>query len=193
LPIGFNPHRGWSFLTLAVAIMASYGAVELASTLKKHNVEKIIFYSLIVAGILYTSAYHKYNVNTAIWPTHYFSSESDIPGYMWLENLPDNTPVTSLCRGDEKVIGMNMYSTKPWDTEQRDFQGLALNATLDKIYDFVTKKGYQYVVIDSSCVEAFGINKTNDFLTEASKSSRLELVYPNQKDQPMSTFIFKLL
>jgi hypothetical protein len=192
LPFGFNPHRGWSFFTFAVAIIAAYGATELAATLKKRNVEKIIVFGAVVIAVFFTSGLHKYYVNTSMWPTHYFSSQSDIPGYMWLENLPDNTRVTSLCRDDEKAIGMDMMSTKQWDPSQREFLKISLNKTAEEIYEFVKEKGYEYAIIDSSCVERFGINITNDRFQEMMGTGKFAVVYPTQP-QDSSAFVIRVL
>ena len=193
LPIGFNPHRGWSFLAFAVALIAAYGASELADTLKRFKLDKVVFFLAVTIAVLLTSGQHKYNVNTAMWPTHYFSSMTDIQGYMWLESLPDNTPVTSLCRHDEKVIGMDMYSTKQWEPGQRHFADVALNNTIAEIHDYLGSKGYHYMILDSSCIEKFGINKTNQRLQEFVGSPKFGLVYPYSQEQQETTFIFKLL
>ncbi|MFH0979288.1 MAG: hypothetical protein V1837_08395 [Candidatus Woesearchaeota archaeon] len=190
LPVNINPHRGWSFLAIAVAIFACYGTWQLLSMLKQ-PVLRIGAMSVIVALILFTSGYPKYTVNTAMWPTHYFASFSDVPGYMWLENLPDNTMVTSLCRTwDEKEIGMDMYSTKGWDPQQIDFANIALNKSVTEIHDFIAARNYDYMIIDSTCVDKFGINKTNDALHELLQTNTFSLVYPQTQEEAASTFIF---
>ncbi|MFH1511078.1 MAG: DUF6541 family protein [Candidatus Woesearchaeota archaeon] len=203
LPISINNHRAWSFLAIAVALFASYGMWQIAGLLRSllkslrmnEGLARLASLALIVAvvlAVIVTSWYPKYLVNTSIWPTHYFASPTDIEGYMWLENLPDNTMVTSLCRPDEKAIGMDMASTKPWDPEQRDYQQTVLNKSVHDIHLFLSGKGYDYMILDSSCVEYLGLNATNNLLTEMVSSDNYRLIYPFQQDQQSTTFIFQL-
>jgi hypothetical protein len=192
LPISINNHRAWSFLAIAVALFVSYGMWQILALFKKNSVARIGVISIAVVLIAVTSFYPKYVVNTVPWPTHYFASMSDIPGYMWLVNLHDNTPVTSLCMPDAKVIGMDKYSSKMWDLEQYHYMDVALNQSVNDIHAYLRGKGYQYVVFDTSCVGRFGINRTNDMLQQFVQSNNFQLIYPTSQEQMTSTFIFQI-
>jgi hypothetical protein len=191
LPFNINPHRGWSFFAIGAALIATYGAWQLLNLLKDARV-RVLGAGVLVALVVFTAAYPKYVVNTSMWPTHYFASYTDIPGYMWLENLPDGTPVTSLCRADEKVIGMDKWSTKMWDGSQLEFQKTSLNHSVDEIYTYEKSKQYDYMILDSSCVQRFGINLTSQRLSEMVNDRRLQLVYPTSQEEPLTTFIFRI-
>jgi len=175
LPIGFNPHRGWSFLAFTVALMCGYAIMGLAQILSKIKIDKVITISLIVIAIFMTSALHKYNVNTVLWPTHISGDPEVINGYMSLAQLPVDTRVIALCRewGYVPIIGMNMYSDAAWDKNQRDFQRTALNHTSSEIYDFLKSYNYEYATIDDTCIGIFGVNKTNDLAMQMANSGKM--------------------
>jgi len=178
LPIAFNPHRGWSFLAIAVAIVAAQGMYMILTSrvVTKENAALVVALILVVA-LAYSSGYPKYRINTVPWPTHYFTSVEEVQGYMWLVNLPKNSRVTSLCKDDHKVIGMDMVSTAQWDPQMLEFKKQFMNYTGEQIYSVLKGKGYEYTIFDGSCTTSFGVDEANKKLDEIGQTRMFSLVH----------------
>ncbi|MBU0768759.1 MAG: hypothetical protein KJ687_06690, partial [Proteobacteria bacterium] len=60
-----TPHRMWAFFSIPVAILASEGFLSVLSLLRKNKGAALVVGVVLVAGILFTSGYPKYVVQTS--------------------------------------------------------------------------------------------------------------------------------
>ena len=172
------PHRFWVFLAIPVAILSGYGVVKLLEwTEKNRKGMETILKVVIVAALLYTSAYPKAVVQTAQWPPGAtWASDTQLAGYINLENnLPANTAVFSFCMNDEFAEGVDLAGY-PWVEEVNDYKIQSINDSVDGNYAFLKKYGYEYAVIDQSCLKTLSANQVNAKLTALSTDSRFTLV-----------------
>ena len=193
LPVGLVAFRFWMLFAIPVSILASEGLEFLIKIARKIKISSSIVVIIVVIGILLTSGYQKYAVNTAIWPFQDFSSMEEMQSYLWLKNLPIDTKVLPLCFGDFSVIGLDKLSYR-WEPAVRNFKDEAINKTPEQIHSFLRRWGYEYIVIDAHCIEKFGQNETNIKLQEIATSPLyFQLAYPTQEAQPRGAFIFKVI
>lgn len=175
LPVKLVPHRFWVFLAIPVAILAGYGAVRALEYVEKNRrALETVAKVLIVALLLYTSAYPKAVVETSAWPPGAkWVSEQHIAGYVGLKALPPNTPVFNFCMGEQFADGMDKAGYA-WVKEVADYKYAAINDSTDANYAFLKKYGYKYAIIDQSCmkgVDAESIRRKIDGLTSDARFS----------------------
>jgi hypothetical protein len=192
LPYQFFTFRFWAFLAIPVCILASEGLEFLIKISKKIKISSSIVAIVIVIGVLLTSGYQKYSVNTAMWPFQDFKSMDEMHSYLWLKNLPVDTLVMPLCFRDFSVIGMDKLSYR-WEPEIREFKDSFINKTPEQIHSFMEKWKYEYFIIDAHCIDKFGQNKTDEKLREIAVSPLyFQPAYPTSENQPKGAFIFKV-
>ncbi len=192
LPVGLYAFRFWMLFAIPVSILASLGLEFLIQISKKIKISSSIIVIIIIIGILMTSGYQRYKVNTAIWPFQDFTSMDEMQGYLWLKNLPVNTKVLPLCFRDFSVIGLDKMSYR-WEPAIREFKDASINKTTGQMHTFLKRWGYEYIVIDAHCIKKFGENETNAKLQEIASSPYFQIVYPTQETQPKGAFIFKVV
>lgn len=170
LPVGLYAFRFWMLLAIPVSILASYGTFKITALFKRYKPVIFIIFVILIAGILLTSAYQKYTVNTVQWsPGQAFVSSDELVGYLWLkENLPIDTKVYSACQPTQSII-TGMDKMPVFDVDVFSYNARFINESTDNIRIWMNKKGYEYFVIDGYCVNYFGINKTNSKLNELTK------------------------
>jgi len=181
LPIKLFPHRFWVFLAIPVALLCAEGLSIIYNSLKSR---KQILYPIMVIifiGLITTSAYPKYIVETSQWPPGQgWSSYEELSGYQWMaQNLPKNTPVFNICYDEEKVIGFDMYAP-PLDIEIDTFRRGFENRSTEEIYTtlnkIIEKKKFEYMIIDITCSRSMG-NKTNELLMKISNSGEFNIIH----------------
>ncbi|MFH1126175.1 MAG: hypothetical protein V1703_03540, partial [Candidatus Altiarchaeota archaeon] len=152
LPVSVDPPRFLMFMTLPMAILVPKGVLMLAEILKKHVKPEWVIAILVIA-ILYTSAYPKYVVQTANWPSGVmWVNEEQIQGYVALKTqLPPDAKVFPMCMPDSSVIGVDKLSY-PWDWDVVDYRNKVLNASVVETHKFLREKGYEYVILDVACI-----------------------------------------
>ena len=162
-----SPFRAWMLLAIPVCILATEGAFFLMNFAKKLGVSKIVVLILIVTGVLFTSTYQKYTVNTAIWPPGgFWGSMEELQGYIWMkDNLPPNTKVFSFVRDAGPIIGMDKF-TCYWCEDMREFREIAVNESVSDINSFLKSRDYRYLIIGSRFAKKYGVNETNEKLNE---------------------------
>ncbi|MBU4493652.1 MAG: glycosyltransferase family 39 protein [Nanoarchaeota archaeon] len=192
LPVGLVAFRFWMLFAIPVSILASEGLESLIKIAKKIKISSSIVVIIIIVGILLTSGYQKYTVNTAIWPFQDFSSMDEMQSYLWLKGLPIDTKVLPLCLRDFSVIGMDKLSYR-WEPAIREFKDASINKTPEQMHTFLKRWGYEYIVIDAHCIKKFGENETNIKLGEIASSPYFQIAYPTQETQPRGAFIFKVV
>jgi len=161
MPIKLSPFRAWMLLAIPVSILAAEGSFFLAGFAGQNRLLKTGLFLLILLGIIFTSTYQKYTVNTAIWPPGAFwTSFDEVNGYVWLrDNIPPNTRVFTFVNNGP-VIGMDMY-TCHWCDDVRLFQEEGFNASADETYTWLKQKEYAYLAIDGQTAKKFGAEETN--------------------------------
>jgi len=193
LPVGLVAFRFWMLFAIPVSILASLGLEFLIKIAKKIKISSSLVVIVIIIGILSTSGYQKYTVNTAIWPFQDFSSMDEMQSYLWLKNIPIDTKVLPLCFNDFSVIGLDKMSYA-WEPSVIKFKDESINKTPEQIHSFLKKWSYEYIIIDAHCIEKFGQNETNAKLQEIATSPLyFQIAYPTQETQPKGAFIFKVV
>lgn len=143
LPIGLGAFRFWMLLAIPSSILASIGLGFLLSFVKKEL--RITLIIIIILGIIFTSGVQKFVVNTSVWPPGIgWSSWDELQGYLWLKNLPTNTKVFDF-GNDIFIIGLDKYSCS-WCPEQIGFKKGIMNKSVDSIYRWLKRYGYEYVI-----------------------------------------------
>ncbi|MBT4824996.1 hypothetical protein HN695_01965 [Candidatus Woesearchaeota archaeon] len=156
------PFRAWSFLAIPVAIISGFGYLALVKFGKKIKIPALIIFIVIIIGLLSTTAYQKYTVNTAYWPNQFFYSLDEVQPYLWLnDNVPANTLVTALCGDASKVMAYNMLD-KDWESDVREFKKDMILRSGGEIHSFLKSKGYEYLVVDIQCVRKYNESLANE-------------------------------
>lgn len=162
LPVSVDPPRFLMFMTLPLVVIVPKGVLMLTEMLGKYiKPEHLLL--LLAAAVLYTSAYPKYEVQTAIWPYGVmWMNVEHIRGYVNLKQwTPPDARVFPMCMSDSAVIGMDKLSYA-WDREVLDFREKILERTPLELHLFLKNKGYEYVLLDVSCINKCMKNGTEE-------------------------------
>jgi len=152
LPCKMMPHRFWVFLSIPVAIIGGIGLQFIIERLPQYStIIKIVF----IVGLLVGSLYPKFVVETTQWPPGTsWSSNEQISGYANLKQTTKDVYVYGMCSNPSMIIGMEMKGW-PWIWETRNYRNISITDTNDNNYNFLTKYGYRYLIIDSSCLTLY--------------------------------------
>ncbi len=168
LPIGLWAFRIWALVALATAIIISEGlwlTLELISKKFPSGATRTCIIAIVCLGIILTSGYQKYTINTATWtPGGAWTSMDEIQAYNWLkENLPPNTKVFPYSARDQNIMGFDMFSCK-WCPEVIEFRQKTLDYNASELHDFLKAEGYEYLMMDAMSAKYlkkyFGYNET---------------------------------
>ncbi len=188
LPVGLFAFRFWMILAIPVAIIAAEGFFALLGAVSMFRLDKAaattakaILIAIVVAGIFFTSARQKYDVNTACWPAGAFwggslvgepSSGCPVPSevvaYEWLRTLPTNTKVFTFSNPDQ-VLAYGAYSCG-WCSAEHGMKQRFSNVTAPELYDFMKSNSYEYVVIGGIEARGFGLNQTLRLINDVAAS-----------------------
>lgn len=154
MPFKMMPHRFWVFLAIPVAMLAGVGTVwtlEIVSARWKSL--SGIAMAVIAIGIIWSSAYPKYVVETSAWPPGAgWTSQEQVAGYTNLkEKLPANTKFFSFCGDENYANGIDKFGYG-WDNAVMGYKTASINDSLENNYRFLKQYGYEYMVIDTSCL-----------------------------------------
>jgi len=147
---------------------------------------------LLLTGLLLTSAYPKYIVQTSTWPFGVFwtSPQVEISGYTnMMSTLPKKTKVFSSCIGDATVLGFSMEST-PYDKEIHELRNNITTKSPEEIYPVLSEKEYKYLIIETSCAKIFGVNETINFVQNLLDNPRFT-IEPSMSNQN-GFFVFRI-
>lgn len=178
LPTKLFPHRFWAFLAIPVALCASYGYTALERY--AGNSKKVLLFFVLLL-VIYTSGIPKLTVQTSYWPPGVsFASQQELTGYVTMENsFPTNTKVFALCSPDRKVIGFDM-DAESYVEEYAAFKRSIEEKSADETHLFLLSRGYQYLTFDSSCVNKFGPEKTQELVNDYMNSGKYEVIFSNE-------------
>lgn len=159
LPFGLFAFRFWMLFAIPLSLLAAEGLWLLFSLFKKY---KFIIISIVIIGVLLTSAHQKYSVNTAMWPFGLgWQSYEEVMGYVQMqESLPVDTKVFAFTE-NYFVIGFDMF-TCIWCDEFKENEETLFNQTADYTLSWLRSQEYEYLVIDSRTARKYGINETNN-------------------------------
>ncbi len=170
LSIARGPFRMWLLLAIPVALIAAEGTFMLIGMLKKFKVPALIVLAVVVLGVLMTSGYQKYQLNTSIWPTSgaYSTPTEPVEYANWFSSIPFNTPVFLYAPRDKLVIGLG-GNTCAWCEDVIDFRADIIHQDIPTLHSFLKNHGYHYLIangaMDSrSFKKIFGENETNELL-----------------------------
>jgi hypothetical protein len=148
------PFIGGFFTISIIASLANLGVLvfnhfsENKISINSFSYITVIF--IFFAGILLTSGYQKYEVNTALWPTAgAFSGGHPTEPFeyaKWFNSIPKNTKVFLYSPRGKIVIGFDAYSCA-WCDDIISFRENILNKNVTELYSFLKMKGYQYMVL----------------------------------------------
>jgi hypothetical protein len=183
------PHRWWAVLAIPLVLLCAEGFFMLGSIAKRFKIPKTLVYFVIIAGILATSGYPKYVVETSYWPPGVnWGSMEEVQGYLsFVAPLPLNTKVFPLCSDEFKVLAFDKLA-EPWDPTYNEFKKDAFNVSAKKLNSWLNSRGYEYLTIDSYCIRKHDMNATNDKLAELGNSTHFRYVNGNK-----GLFLFRVL
>ncbi|MBI5398177.1 hypothetical protein HZB03_01815 [Candidatus Woesearchaeota archaeon] len=164
LPVGLMAFRFWMLAAIPVAILCTDG-FNFLSGLIKNKIARTVITVLLVALVIYTAFYPKYQINTSVWgPGGSFSSIDEIRGYLWLTTLPQDTKVFGYYN-NEVIVSFDKF-TCYWCPDEYEFKkGLKEHSSND-LRKFLKNKGYEYFIIDGPFARERGMNETNALLGE---------------------------
>ncbi len=134
---------------------------------------------IIILGILSTSAYQKYTVNTAIWPPGAFwASNEELQGYMWFkDNIPAGTKAFTFSN-DALIIGLDKFTCN-WCDDIKEYKRNGFNQTIEQNYNWLKKEEYKFIIIDGQTARKFGTNETNNKIRGFIESNNFKPTFSN--------------
>lgn len=177
LPLKLFPHRFWVFLAIPAAALAACGLVEMKKRLARRGWTTAI---VLFAFLLYfTSLAPRVAVQTATWPPgSSWSSQEEVAGYMGLLSLPTDTKVFPVCAHDSRIAGLDKLS-EPWNAEYAAFKKAAFLKSPADAAAFLKPRGYQYLVLDASCLKNWSAESVQEKLGEYTASPLYESIASN--------------
>ncbi|MBU0459611.1 MAG: hypothetical protein KJ597_00280 [Nanoarchaeota archaeon] len=156
LPIGFGAFRMWMLLTIPVALLAAEGAWFLLALGKKFKVPAIIILTILIAGVFFTSAQQKYDVNTAMWPPgKSWTSYEELNSWSWmLDNLPVNTKVYSYS-DSKRVFGFDQFACV-WCEDFIEFNEGILDKNMTEVHQWLKINQYEYLIFSAKDFKNYG-------------------------------------
>lgn len=174
------PFRAWSYLAIPVAIIGSFGYIALARLSRKIKLPVIIMLLIVFIGLLLTSGYQKYTVNTSIWSSENFygpNAFEEVKPFLWMkDNLQKDTKVLSYCGDWLDVLGFDKLQ-EGWLPEIGNFNKDVINMSVEDVASFMSKYEYSYLIVDVQCLKNYNITFTNERLQDIATSGKFEIVY----------------
>lgn len=165
------PFRVWMLLAIPLALISTEAIYSLKSLFSKSTI-KLLIITVAVVGIILTSGYQKYEINTAIWPASgSFVNPSEPFEYgAWFKTIPLNSNVFLYSPRDKLTIGLGGFSCD-WCQEIYDFRRVILYKNASELYSFLRNNDYDYLLINGmmdskyfNSPSQFGVNKTQSLL-----------------------------
>lgn len=195
LPIGLFAFRFWMILAVPFAIIAAEGFFALLNAISMLKLDKpaataakAILIAVVVAGIFFTSAKQKYDVNTAQWPPGAFWSvltdqqgnlvAHEMQAYFWLRTLPANTRVFTFDNPDQ-VIAFDKFACG-WCQADYEMKQRFRNLTAVELYDFMKSNSYDYVILGSLDTKFYDYNSTDRLIKDVASSGLFSVANQNQ-------------
>jgi hypothetical protein len=162
LPFKLFPHRFWVFLAVPVAIVAAMAVKKTVDIFYRDTPWHWLVLLLVVVVLYETSLEPKMEVQMMKWPPGMFVTEQQFAGYLNLQSkLPKNTLVYDYCSKETMMDGIGLRGLV-WDAEVWNQKGVAHSAVEDRL--FLQEKGYEYAVLDDSCLNETNLMQVQDKL-----------------------------
>jgi len=176
LPVCLFSFRFWMLFALTSAIIIPEGFELVVKLFKNVKILKYAVILIMVIGIITTSYYQKYAVNTVQWgPGGAWTSFDEVNGYAWLKTLPPQTKVFPYSGWDAGVVGFNAYSCG-WCPNVVEFRKDILNKSISELHDWLKANDYKYIIFDGMSIrrikETYGINDSGNFINQMIISAR---------------------
>jgi len=183
------PHRWWAIMAIAIALLCVEGFFWLGKISERFKIHRFFVYTVIVLGVLLTSGYPKYVVETSFWPFGAgWGSVDELRGYLtYVAPLPDGTKVFPMCSHELKVLSFDKIA-ESWDLDYAAFKKIAFNSSASRIHSWLKSNGYEYMTLDAFCLRDHSMNETNDKLLELGNST-----YFGYAGGEKGFFMFKVL
>ena len=183
-PYKVSAFRVWMILSIPVAVLSSYGLWFLMGFVKKIKIAVVIMVLLVLTGIVFTSGYYKYKINTSQWPPGGFwvilkdnngrPISPELGGYIqFKDSIPAGARVFTFSN-DAAIIGFDKFICH-WCDDERDFKKTGFNSSASDIAEWLRKKNYEYIVIDGETAKKYGANQTIYKLQEFANSRRFNV------------------
>ncbi len=205
LPVGLFAFRFWMILAIPVSIIAAEGffaALNSVNLLRLGKASattvKVLLIAIVVAGVLFTSAKQKYDVNTACWPWGAFWSgelvldqesgcvtQSEVITFSWLTTLPPGTKVFTFSNPDQ-VIGYDKF-TCAWCRPEYEMKKRFQNVTAEELHSFMGENDYDYFIIGGIDAKTYDLNSTLRLIDSVASSGLFTVAHQGQ-----AAIIFRL-
>lgn len=132
-------------------------------------------WSIIIIGLLITSALPKYAVQTSQWPPHAYAVQGELEDYAGIkQSFPLNTKIFPYCndgelRNIQKIIGANMHYPY-WHKELNEIKRNKFNMTPEEIHTILKNFDMEYVIFDGVCLKEINTTEINVELTRLIES-----------------------
>jgi hypothetical protein len=192
LPIRLVPLRWWAFFAFCTAILVAFAIVQLLQHIKITELKWILLIIIIIA-IIYTSFIPRFSTQTAQWPPHAWVSPGEYSGYEELRKTSYNA-LFPLCSDDLKVHYAHklsyLVSDAKLEPKYQAFKQQAFNATPAQIQEFMQEFELKYIIVDTTCVQKYGLNQTNE---KAQKLIEEKVAMPVWQSQSKEVILFEMI
>ena len=170
------PHRWWAILAIPLVLLCAEGFFSLGRISKRLKIPAILIYTIIILGLIWTSAIPKHAVQTSNWPPGVnWGSMDEVGGYIsGMSSLPKGTKVFPLCSQEFKILAFDKIA-EPWDQDYKDFKSEAFDMPAKKMNSWLKSRGYDYLTMDAYCLKYHDVNTTNDKFNELRGSQLFQL------------------
>lgn len=189
IPIALWSFRFWMLFAIPLSIIASEGMWFLMTLSKSFKINRYFILTIVIIGLILTSGYQKYAVNTAQWgPGGWLGPiQGETEGFLWLNQLPLNTKVFVFSRMNKFPIGLDKFSCE-WCQDVVEFREKGINGSVQEVHSWLTEKNYEFALIDWYYAQSYGINQTNERIDEFASSGLFQPAYQTQ-----SVVIFRVV
>lgn len=151
-------------------VVAFYGAIIFAIGIGvgfdniKSAAIRMLLVVIIILAVYFTSFVQDASIQTSPWPQHQYNPQYDEPGYNFVfSNVLPGTKVFPVCKNGLFLLGLDkQYEYK--NNAHTEYLKTLKNQSSQEIFDYVQNIDYPLVVLDTSCIQSIGINKTSEVL-----------------------------
>lgn len=198
LAIARGSFRIWMLLAIPVSLLAAEGIYFLKALVKPRLIQYLIM-AVLIGGIILTSGYPKYGVNTSPWPTSAsFATPAEPWEYaQWFSTLPANTKVFLYAPRDKITIGFGKFSCD-WCQEIIDFRATILSHDATALHSFLRQQGYEYLLLNQNMdfrffQKQFGENETRTLLPQRYQEIISSGLFLPQEQRQKSFVVFRVI
>jgi len=181
LPFQLIAFRFWALFAIPLSLIAAEGITFIITIGKHVKIPELFVFVILLVGLVATSGYQRYSVNTAQWPPGIaWTSQEEVQGYVQLKELPLGSRIFTLTgSGDSWVTGFDHFVCT-WCRDELEFKKTAITKTPQEIYDFIKQKDYEYFILDGVTAQNHGANETTQLLQDVLNSTMFSLVYSTE-------------